>query len=185
MNGPDRVKEIEETILRNREQLKINEYAFLESHQVLFSHEVRSLCERNACGLYSKSWACPPSVGSIEHCQNRCSEFHDAVVFNSLSPLLKKNDVSGWHEARRMHEAITEEVVKIFRPSVDCILALSTEGCMVCETCSYPNSPCRFPERMFPAIEGFGINVIQLAKTCGIKYHNGPYTVTYFSAIFF
>jgi hypothetical protein len=38
---------------------------------------------------------------------------------------------------------------------------------------------------MFPAIEGFGINVMQLAKTGGLKYYNGPNTVTYFSSVFF
>jgi hypothetical protein len=38
---------------------------------------------------------------------------------------------------------------------------------------------------MFPAIEGFGINVMQMAKTGRISYYNGPNTVTYFSIIFF
>jgi predicted metal-binding protein len=76
-------------------------------------------------------------------------------------------------------------VVKTFRSRFDRIMALSTEGCMVCKACAYPNQPCHFPERMFPAIEGFGINVMQLAKTARIRYYNGPNTVTYFSIIFF
>jgi len=179
------VKTIERLLLHTREQLKIHEHAFLESNQVIFSDEVRSLCERNACGMYGKSWACPPGVGSVADCKARCREFHHALIFTSLSPLRKKHDISGWQEARIRHETMTESAVSIVRSQFDRILALSTEGCMVCESCAYPNKPCRFPERMFPAIEGFGINVMQLAKTCGIKYYNGPNTVTYFSIIFF
>jgi len=179
------VKEMERILLQNREHLKINEYAFLETHHVVFSREVRDLCERNACGMYGTSWACPPGTGSVEHCKDTCSAFQNTLVFSSLGQLQKKNDIRGWHEIRIIHEAITEEVVKIFRSQFDRILALSTEGCMVCETCTYPNHPCQFPERMFPAVEGFGINVIQLAKTGGIKYYNGPNTVTYFSIVFF
>jgi predicted metal-binding protein len=179
------VKEIERLIYQNRDNLKIHEYAFVESHQVVFSNEVRDLCEQNACGMYGKSWACPPGVGSVENCRNTCSAFQNALVFSSLGQLRKKHDVKGWQEARITHEAITEEVVKIFRSQFDTILALSTEGCIVCRTCVYPDQPCRFPERMFPAIESFAINAIQLAKTGGIRYYNGPNTVTYFSIIFF
>jgi len=179
------VQEIERIILRNRENLKIHEYAFVESHRVVFSSEVRDLCKRNACGMYGKTWACPPGLGSVEYCKKKCRSFHHALAFSSLGQLQKKHDLKAWHEARVIHEAITEEVVKIIRSQFDSILALSTEGCMVCKTCTYPNQPCRFPERMFPAIEGFGINVIKLAKTSGLKYYNGPNTVTYFSIVFF
>jgi predicted metal-binding protein len=179
------MKEIERIILQEKENLKIHEYAFTETNQVGFSDEVRSLCERNACGMYGKSWACPPAVGSVEECKTKCGEFQNAFVFTSLTSLRKKYDVGGWLEAMRRHEAITEEVVRIFRSKFDKILALSTEGCTICKTCTYPNQPCRFPERMFPATEGFGIYVIQLAQTCGIKYNNGPNTVTYFSVVFF
>jgi predicted metal-binding protein len=179
------VKPIEHLLLQNREQLKIHEYAFLFSKQVTFSDEVRRLCERNACGMYGKSWACPPSVGSVEDCKAKCRVFHHALIFTSLSTLRKKHDIRGWQGARIRHETINESVVSIVRSQFDKMLALSTEGCMVCENCTYPNQPCRFPKRMFPATEGFGINVLELAKTCGITYYNGPNTVTYFSILFF
>ncbi|MDM7997980.1 MAG: DUF2284 domain-containing protein [Acidobacteriota bacterium] len=74
----------------------------------------------------------------------------------------------------------TSEVVKIFRSRFDTILALSTEGCIVCGTCVYTNQPWRFPERMFPAIEGFGINMMQLAKTGGLKHRQIIFLLTRF-----
>ncbi|WP_459931558.1 DUF2284 domain-containing protein [Desulfosporosinus burensis] len=60
-----------------------------------------------------------------------------------------------------------------------------TEGCNLCEKCTYPEKPCRFPNRMFPATESFGIMVIQQAPLCNIKYNNGANAITYFSMIFF
>ncbi len=179
------MEEIEQAILQNREALNIHECAFLKSNQVTFAKGVRSLCERNACGMYGKSWACPPGAGSVEHCAAQCGEFQNAMVFTSRNPLREKHDVKEWIEAGRAHEAITEKVAGIFRAKFDKVLVLSTEGCMVCESCAYPNQECRFPERMFPAVESFGLDVGQLAMTSGVKYFNGPNTVTYFSLVFF
>jgi predicted metal-binding protein len=79
--------------MQNRDHLKIGEYAFWESRHLVFSKEVRDLCEKNACGMYGKSWACPPGVGSIVQCEDQCSAFQRVFVFNSLGQLRKKHDV--------------------------------------------------------------------------------------------
>jgi predicted metal-binding protein len=179
------LKEIEQIILQEKENLKIHEYAFLPSDQVVFSGDVRSMCERNACGMFGKSWACPPAVGNVEDCTAQCREFQHAFVFTSTGTLEKKHDIKGWREAGAAHEAITEKVGRIFRSQFKRTLILSTEGCNICKSCTYPDKPCRFPERMFPAIEGFGIYVIELTRKSGIKYNNGPNTVTFFSVLFF
>lgn len=59
------------------------------------------------------------------------------------------------------------------------------KGCMICKTYTYPEKACRFPERMLFATEGFGILIMQQAQEYCIKYNNGPYTLSYFSMIFF
>lgn len=179
------MKEIENIILQEKENLNIHEYAFLRSDQVVFSDEIRILCEKNSCGMYDKSWACPPAVGSIENCKKKCSELENAFVFTSLANLENMYDVDEWRRVRIIHEKITDKVVQIFQEEFEKILILSTEGCTVCKTCTYPKKPCRFPDRMYPATEGFGILVTQLAQTGNIKYNNGPNSLTYFSVIFF
>lgn len=176
---------IEDILLQEKENLNIHEYAFIEPEQVEFSTEVRRLCEKNACGMYGTSWACPPAVGSIEECQSKCRSFSHAFVFTTAGSLKSRYNVKEWLELRVVHEEITDQVAKIFRSEFERVLILSTEGCMICKTCTYPNQPCRFPDRMYPATEGYGILVTQLAKTCNIKYNNGANTLTYFSVIFF
>lgn len=176
---------IEEIISQEKENLNIHEYAFMKSSEVIFSDEVRRLCEKNVCRMYGTSWACPPAIGSVKECENRCAYFENAFMFTSLTKLKKKYDIVGWGKARKVHEAITEKVAQIFRDEFKETLILSTEGCALCEQCTYPEKPCRFPNRMFPATESFGIMVIQQAPLCNIKYNNGENNITYFSMIFF
>lgn len=64
-------------------------------------------------------------------------------------------------------------------------LLLSNEGCIRCSDCTYPHYPCRFAEKLFPSVEGFGIRIDALAKSANIKYINGENTVTYFGLLLF
>ncbi|MFV0436008.1 MAG: DUF2284 domain-containing protein [Desulfopila sp.] len=166
-------------------QVPIHEYAFFSPRQVPFLDEVRSLCEKNVCGQYGTCWACPPAVGTIAECRERCLAYTQAGLFTTVSALRSHYDIEGWKTARKQHEKVTDAVVNEFRKYDKDLLALSTEGCMVCKKCTYPDAPCTHPQRMYPATEGFGIMVVQLAKICQVKYNNGPNTVTYFSMLFF
>ena len=60
---------------------------------------------------------------------------------------------------------------------------LSNEGCDLCDKCTYPDAPCRFPNRAHGSLEGYGIFVSEIAKIAGINYINGANTVTYFGAV--
>ncbi|WP_081468714.1 DUF2284 domain-containing protein [Treponema primitia] len=55
----------------------------------------------------------------------------------------------------------------------------------MCKTCTYPNSPCRFLEKLHHFIEGYGILVNELTQRADINYSNGEDTVTYFGALLF
>lgn len=58
-------------------------------------------------------------------------------------------------------------------------------GCSLCgDACTYPDAPCRHPDRARRSMEACGMEVTTLAKDCGIHYMNGENTVTYFSILF-
>ncbi|HJA66742.1 MAG TPA: DUF2284 domain-containing protein [Candidatus Mediterraneibacter cottocaccae] len=56
-------------------------------------------------------------------------------------------------------------------------------SCRKCGKCTYPDAPCRFPERTHGSLEGYGIMVSELAGQAGIRYINGTNTVTYFGGL--
>ena len=45
--------------------LPLNQIAEVPKEKLIFSEEVRRMCERNDCGSYAKNWMCPPGVGPV------------------------------------------------------------------------------------------------------------------------
>ena len=88
-------------------------------------------------------------------------------------------------EGKNAHEDVCTSVREIFRKYFPENLMLTSEGCKNCKTCTYPDSPCRFPDKMYPSVESYGISVVNEAAAAGMHYINGANTVTYFGNIFF
>jgi predicted metal-binding protein len=64
------------------------------------------------------------------------------------------------------------------------VLTLTT-GCMICEECGYPDTPCRHPKQRFATIESPGILIMKTADDAGISYNCGSNMVTYFTLILY
>ena len=75
--------------------------------------------------------------------------------------------------------------MQIVRQRAADTLTLSTEACAHCESCAYPDAPCRHPDRMFPCVESHGILVTDLAERHGIDFLAGSNLVTWFSLILY
>lgn len=176
---------INDYIAENKDTLGIHQYAFLETSALVFSENVRQLCEMNSCGHYGKSWACPPGVGTYEECKNRILKYKNLFVFTTLHPLEDSYDFEGMMAGKEKHSRLCPDIAKVFAQNYSDLLVLSAEGCERCESCTYPDAPCRFPDTVFPSIESYCVEVNRLAASAGINYINGANTVTYFGCIFF
>ena len=137
-----------EQIFEMCKEAGVHEQAVLPVEKLRFSDEVRHLCEVNYCGCYGKTWACPPGVGSVEECRERCMAYSRVYVFNTWHPLENSLDLEGMQEGKEAHEKVCARVRKIFEEAFKQVLVLTSEGCGNCRTCTYPDAPCRFPERM-------------------------------------
>ncbi len=176
---------LNERIESQKERLGIWEYSVISTKEIPFSDEVRRICEKNACGMYGTNWACPPAVGSVQACREKCMQWDNALVVTTKTVLESRYDVSLWKSAAKAHESVTDDVLALVRGVYPDAYALSTEGCGICASCTYPDALCRFPERMHPAVESFGISVVELSKKSGVRYINGADSITYFSVILF
>ena len=172
-------------IAAQKDALGIHQYAFLKTTDLVFSQGVRSLCEMNSCGQYGKTWACPPGTGTLEECQARVMAFENLFVFTTLHPLEDSYDFEGMMEGKKRHSDLCPAIADLFRQHGKTLLILSAEGCCRCETCTYPDAPCRHPDTLYPSIESYCVEVNRLAKTAGINYINGANTVTYFGCIIY
>lgn len=163
----------------------ITEFGIISPTEVEFSQEVRKMCEKNTCRSYNISWACPPAIGTVEECKNRCRQYSHMLVFNKKYDLEDSFDYEGMQEGMHDFKKVSHKVEEALKPYIGNYFVLSNEECDNCEKCTYPEKPCRFPDKAYGSIEGYGIFVSKLAEQVSIKYHNGPNTVTYFGAVLF
>lgn len=160
------------------------EYAFVEIPDIPFREEVRHIC-RTECPRYGTSWSCPPAVGTVKECRERCAAYDGALIFTTIAEDVDTEDMSAMLATRMDHEEITRQIRAGVQEEVSDTLVLSTESCAICDHCAYPEGPCRHPDRMLPCIESYGILVTGLAEQHGISFLSGSRLVTWFSLILY
>lgn len=175
----------------NREKLEqqiaaypVCEYAFIDPGDISFLENVRHIC-RTECPQYGRSWSCPPAVGTVEECRERCRQYTGGFIFTTIAEVTDIANMEETLATRMEHEEITRQIRDLFLKQCERLQVLSTESCAICETCAYPDAPCRFPDRMFPCIESYGILVTDIAEKYGISFLNGANVVTWFSLILY
>ena len=176
---------LREMMEARREALGIHEFGFVPTKKIVASRMVREICKQNSCGGYGKTWACPPGVGTLEECQAKMAAWDTVFVFTTRHELEDSFDWEGMTAGKKAHDAVTPGVVDFFRSLIPETMVLASEGCARCQVCTYPDAPCRFPDKLHPSIESYGVEVNVLARSAHVRYNNGPNTVTFFSCIFF
>lgn len=164
---------------------KILERKLILSADIPFSQTVVDACKANLCGRYGKYWTCPPGVGDISTLEEKIKSYKYGMVFTTKFDLEDWFDVEGMNDGINQTKKILYEITEQMKSDGISILALGCEGCNLCEKCTYPDSPCRYPERAIVSVEAAGINVVELALNAGLKYNNGKNTVTYFCIVLF
>ena len=165
-------------------ELPLYEYAFIKTDELLFSERVRYICQTE-CPMYNTTWACPPAVGTVEACQKRVMAFEEGLLIATITEVSDIADIEETLATRSDHEEITRQVLAMVREQAARTLTLSTEACAHCAHCTWPNAPCRFPDRMFPCVESHGILVTDLAEKHGIEFLAQGNIVTWFSLILY
>ena len=156
------------------------EYAAVSTAAINFFPELLKACESNVCGKYGRCWTCPPAARPLELYQ-KITSFSSAFVFTTMGALDDSFDYEGMTRAKESHDRLTAEIRGRFGAANP---VFGAGGCAICAACAYPE-PCRFPDKAHPPIEAAGVNVTELSRAAGLRYHNGPNTVTYFSMILF
>lgn len=180
------MEQIKNEIAKKQQELHIHQYGFTTTDKLIFSKGVRDLCEMNYCGHYGKTWACPPGVGALEECIDKIHKFEHVFVFTTKHNLEDSYDFEGMMNGKEQHDKICQEVTEYFKTlNFQNMLVLSGEGCSRCSKCTYPDAPCRFPDKLAPSIESYGVEVNRLAEAVNVNYINGADTVTFFGCILF
>ena len=174
-----------ELLDRQLAQLPLYVYFYIDPKQFSFSDRIRYICQAE-CPMYGKTWACPPAVGSVEQCREKCLGYQSCLLVGTVT---ETDDISNMEKTlatRPEHEQLTNQIRQLLRDQGVEPYILSTEACAVCESCAYlEGKPCRMPEKMHPCVESHGINVIPVLEQCGIEFQYGENVVTWVSLLFY
>ncbi|MBF7096514.1 DUF2284 domain-containing protein [Alkalibacter mobilis] len=146
--------------------------------------EVRKMCERNQCGQYNKNWACPPALAPLDEIKKTFDRFDNFIMLSNVYQLEDSMDFEGMIEGIEDFQERLVKLNKILKGKTE-YLILGAGGCSLCRKCTYPDEPCRRPEDMIISLEAYGIEVVKLMKDNGLKYNNGPNTMTYMGGVLF
>ena len=176
---------LQETIFRNARRAGLTEIGEVDIASLKHEEWVRTLCEENLCRNYGTNWACPPAVGTLEECAERCRAFDHMLLFDKVYNLRDSYDLEGMDEAMKKFR----KTVAIFDGFVGSLLKrrlfLANGACDTCRHCGWPDRPCLFPDRLHHSIEGYGFNIMKLADAAGLSYNHGYKTITLFGALLY
>ena len=150
-----------------------------------FLPEVREMCASGNCGKYGQCWTCPPGCGTLEALQEHAFAYPRGVLLQSTGTLEDDFDVDTMMETERIHKERFLRFVEWLRANVPRSMPMSAGACTICQTCTYPDAPCRFPDRAIPSMEACGLLVSDACTKAGLAYYYGPRTITYSSCALF
>ena len=166
-------------------QLPLYYYSFIDPKTLEFSERIRYIC-KTECPMYNKTWACPPAVGEVDTCRQKCLGYENCLMIGTVAEVADIADINETLATRPAHEEITNQVRELFRAQGINPYILSTEACAECDRCAIlDGQPCRLPERMHPCVESHGINVVPILESRGLEFQFGANVVTWVSLLFF
>ena len=159
--------------------------AMFDPSQLEFRQDVREMCNANQCQQYGKNWACPPACGSVSDSVEKAKGYRNAVMLQTTAFLEDSFDIETMMQAASDHKERFAKAVDLMRQSHPDCLPMGAGGCNICRKCTYPDAPCRFPERAFTSMEAYGLYVAGECKKAGLEYNYGPGSLTYSSCILY
>jgi len=139
-----------------------------------FMQEVRDMCNAQHCSNYGTSWSCPPACVPLEEMRERIKGYSQGIIVQTVGDIEDSYDWEGimntGAELKKSFALMRGKLIKENRN----ILAMGAGVCKLCESCTYPDSQCRFPDRMEISMEAYGLLVSKVCKDNGLAYNYGP-----------
>ena len=177
--------DVNEELERALAELPLYTYFWVKPEELVFSQRVRTVCEKE-CPMYGRTWACPPAVGSVETCREKCLGYRNCLVIGTVAEEVDVTDLAATLDTREPHEKITNQVRDLLRERGEKPYVLSTEACAICSRCAYLDGlPCRMPGKMHPCVESHGIVLTDTLEKAGLPFQYGGDVVTWYSLLFY
>ena len=110
---------------------------------------------------------------------------YNKLVRDRIPEIAESMDFEGMMEAEAAHKAHFSALHEKLLETWPNLLALGAGTCTRCRECTYPDNPCRMPEKRLTSMEASGLVVSEVCTAAGIPYNHGPLTITYSSCVLY
>ncbi len=172
-----------ETVMGIANEIGFSHVGLLNVAEMRFLPEVRAMCAADRCNRFGRCWTCPPYCGSLEEIQERVSHYTQGVLVQSTGEMEDDFDIECMTLTGQLQKERFNSLVERVRSEEPDCLPMSSGSCNICEQCTCPDAPCRFPTLAIPSMEAYGLFVTEVCKQSGMAYKYGPLTITYTSCI--
>ena len=172
-----------ENLLALARQIGFSQTAPINMQALEVREAVREMCASDRCHSYGRSWSCPPACGTLEQCRDRIGKYGRGIFVQTTGRLEDDFDLDGLGVTQHRHKKSFDTLTRQVRMLYPGCLPLTAGACTLCRRCTYPNRPCRFPQKRFFSMEAFGLLVSDVCIESGLSYYYGPKTITYTSCI--
>lgn len=149
-----------------------------------FLPEVRDMCAAGRCDKYDGCWSCPPGCGTLEDSRNLAKGYQWGILLQMTGELEDDFDVETMMETEQLLKQNLSKFLDLLDPD-ERRLAMSAGACTICKECTYPDTPCRFPQKMHTSMEAYGLVVSEVCQLADTPYYYGPRTMTYTCCVLF
>lgn len=147
--------------------------------------DVRDMCAAGRCGMFEKNWSCPPACGTLDEYAVAIAAKDSCLVVQTVREMEDDFDVEAMQEAEAIQKDRIFALADRLREDGADVLVLASGACTLCPKCTYPDEPCRFPDKRLVSMESAGLMVSEVCKKAQVPYNHGRLTITYTGAVIF
>lgn len=141
--------------------------------------EIQALCGPGKCPMYGTNWACPPGAAPVEVNRETLARYTSGLIVQSTGVLRGPDDMEGIARLNALQRRRLFDFRERLRPRFPDVLALGNGPCTICDKCTYPDAPCRYPDLVIQSMAAFGLVVAEVCALGGLRYNYGPDTLTF------
>ncbi|MDR1711478.1 MAG: DUF2284 domain-containing protein [Propionibacteriaceae bacterium] len=141
--------------------------------------EVRDMCAADLCSQYGRCWVCPPGCGTLDDSRKLLAGFKAGLLVQTTVVLEDEYDYEAMLAAGEEHRRLVADFRHELWPRFPKLVALGNGACTICDPCTYPDAPCRYPELAVQSMEALGLVVSDVCAANDLPYYHGPGTLTY------
>jgi predicted metal-binding protein len=137
---------------------------------IVVDERVRLKCLIPLCDSYNRNLMCPPRLPTVTLFRNALARYSRAILIQVSADIDHAGDA--FTLAKKLHELVNQGEKEAFEAGFRFAAGLIGGCCRLCDTCvaaepRTAGTPCRFPFKARPSMEGMGIDVIATVEAAG------------------